>query len=205
MSEMDDLTSSGVALESVASAFRTDSGASDDGDVNSRAIDSMIAEHVLGWLRWRCARYGVGVWPERDTRVLLREGYERTNDAVDDHDGTPLYTTDLAIAWRVVDAMREKWYWLQLTQVAARRPPWNALRWAAEFRYVGGATPGKATGRADALTAPLAICLAALSALDVDTHDPSARNSTNRGVHADERTHAEAKNGGAETEPGVPG
>jgi len=76
------------------------------------------------------------------------------------------YSTDIGAAWEVVEKMRN-WpnghWWLSLSQIAGVRGEWRA-----GFSF-GGMAVDHSPKFVVADTAPLAICLAALKAIDAKT------------------------------------
>jgi hypothetical protein len=124
--------------------------------VAGHELDALVAERVMGW-KWCDVRLRGST---NTVRVLLppRDGYWRQDGAHDERDfaraAPPFYSTEIRAAWEVVEALNERGFGVEV------------------FRY------GKAEGlerewfvsigdtEADADTAPLAICRAALKALD---------------------------------------
>lgn len=126
------------------------------------ALDALVAEHVLGWTNVHIALYNVrGVPP----------GYadKQPPDRTVNFPGLG-WSTVISSAWAVVEAMRAKGYLLALTGGDLAQPgrPGSAedlegVRWIAEF----WAGPSFKRAIASASSAPHAICLAALKALEV--------------------------------------
>ena len=114
-------------------------------------LDALVAERVLGWtnvhLAWGNVR---GVPPEYADK--------QPPDRTVNFPGV-LWSSVISSAWKVVDAMEARGYHLQLTDEWMSYP-----RWRAEFRSAETIRPGWNLVKAD--TAPLAICRAALAALE---------------------------------------
>lgn len=114
-----------------------------------RELDAMIAEKVMGWAP--VLHYG-----ERGTGYWAPSGCESDGAWVTDGD-VPFYSADMAAAWEVVEEMaRRGWK----VDVQSRCPP----RWAVHVNFALPIT-GRVFERSD--SAPHAICLAALKALEV--------------------------------------
>jgi hypothetical protein len=139
-----------------------------------RALDALIAEKVMGW-RWRRgAHYDVSSVPASQQQHLLAPGEsvgeqpsgEFTSIVEGDWppaDGRiiwnhmPEYSTDIAAAWLVVERMRADGWWPEVKYLV----DWdNAAKW-----YAACHRPPHQWS-ATAATAPLAICRAALAALE---------------------------------------
>jgi hypothetical protein len=106
-----------------------------------RELDALVAEKVMGW-KVRPDRYPVDATGQSQFRV-------------------PEYSTDIAAAWRVVEQMRQVGWFVQIHdhttswEVALGRP-----EWVTSDLYQARVMPS-----ASSVTAPHAICLAALAAL----------------------------------------
>jgi hypothetical protein len=119
-----------------------------------REMDVLIAEDVMGWEQ-HC-HTGRMMWclPYPGHRAMAIAQPEMTrpvtvSDDSGDHDVTPFHpSTDIAAAWRVVEKMKER-HWFLLTDR-------SATEWYAAFS-------DKAKARE--ISAPLAICRAALRAV----------------------------------------
>jgi hypothetical protein len=107
-----------------------------------RALDALVAEKVMGLL---CADDPPG--SGRNCPVH----------------SCPAYSTDIAAAWQVVEAMNARGWIVN----AMNR---QVGRWAC---HVGFAAPNYATVLECEDTAPHAICLAALAALTAESPEPS--------------------------------
>lgn len=105
-------------------------------------MDALIAERVFGW-SWE----GEYLTPPRSHRC----GVWRDGDTLVFTDVLPHYSTDIAAAWLVVEKLRADGCDFDMRIVAT---------WTANF----GLDMGLLSFSADAETAPLAICLAALLA-----------------------------------------
>ena len=116
-----------------------------------RELDALVAEKVMGFClcpydpKWMRADTGSGIWIDGDTWRCTDHGKPAF---------TPWrsYSTDIAAAWEVVEKMREDY--------EPRIELWDE-GW--EVTILTGTDRGSASGRA--LTAPLAICRAALKAV----------------------------------------
>lgn len=107
-----------------------------------RELDALVAEKVMGLL---ATTGGSGA----------KTNYYARSSEVAPWENTPHYSTDIAAAWLVVEAMAGRDMQLSLDMFGG--DPW----WAefADRQYVKGA-------QATATTAPHAICLAALKAME---------------------------------------
>lgn len=103
-----------------------------------RKIDVLVAEHVMGF-QWR---------ELNGTRCLFnpKKIYNESMFAMGSTGSVPNYSTDISAAWQVVEKMGEG-KWFKLTKHMS----------GTCSVYFGG------SGHADAETAQLAICLAALA------------------------------------------
>ena len=148
-----------------------------------RELDALVAFHLFGW-RWfqkqsytgeyRCALYPpddglwirwnfigfeqIGEWPEEARRFSdwdrcgSRAGFRQRP-----HLGwLPHYSTDIAAVWQVLERLQQQGILAELGAIDSRG-------WFASF------TASERFSRMEADTAPLAICLAALCAVEV-TH-----------------------------------
>jgi hypothetical protein len=108
-------------------------------------MDALVEEKVFGSV-WSGTHLMQGVV----TRAIRYDGgYLHRSTLVE-------YSTDIASAWRVVEKMRETGYHFRIAN-------WEDGSWRSDF--------GFGCPMAEAATAPLAICLAALAA----TTPPSGR------------------------------
>jgi hypothetical protein len=106
------------------------------------ALDGLVAARVFGWV---CTDDDAAVWTSPDGLS---------------HFGVSPYSTSIAAAWQVVEKLRERGAILEHVCVWDEDPT-SDRAFAASF------DDGKrACGRAFAMTAPLAICRAALVALE---------------------------------------
>lgn len=120
------------------------------------ALDALVAERVLGWTNVHIALSNVrGIPP----------GYadKQPPDRIVNFPGLG-WSTVISSAWAVVEAMRAKGYLLALTERPASAEDLEGVRWIAEF---WAPLPGFKHAIASAPSAPRAICLAALKALEV--------------------------------------
>lgn len=120
-----------------------------------RELDAIVAERVMGATWRKPTRYagidGVSslVLGERHSAVAITFAHRWPDDRLS-YTG-PAYSSDIAAAMQVVEAMRAKGYGFSLTDNQGER-------WTAEFlNYLAFA---------DAGTPALAICRAALKAID---------------------------------------
>lgn len=116
-----------------------------------RELDALVAEKVMGWhiVTDFDLRPPEKHWNNAKGYVCLVAG-NKLNDGREMKGFSP--STDIADAWKVVEKMRERGLDVYLRFVST---------WTAEFDSVSG----DVNGFADADTAPLAICLAALKAV----------------------------------------
>lgn len=122
-------------------------------------IDAAVHAKVLGitWDESRCRVCGWTLDPEgimcRADNCSMRPRPTPRADAI------PAYSSDIGLAWRVVEAMRERGFWLKL-ESSFWGPSDGPDEWEASFE------PHESTGIAkfcgEGATAPLAISLAAL-------------------------------------------
>lgn len=113
--------------------------------VAGRELDALIAEKVMGWRNLHVERHG-------DDYPRFGQPPGVALDCVN----VPRFSTDIADAWKVVEALDTDFLTLEyLTGVDPDAP--SRRNWQAEFRL------SRTYAWAD--TAPLAICLAALKAV----------------------------------------
>lgn len=117
------------------------------------AIRERVAREVMG-----LDVAGRGRWSERMCCYILAcsgDDLLRPEDKEGEHYPLPTYETDIAAAWQVVEKMRERGWSMDLT---TRRH--GGLTTIEMFDADGTFVT------AEAATAPMAICLAALAALE---------------------------------------
>jgi len=132
-----------------------------------RELDALVAEKVMGWIgsvfKGPTLRIGNRYLHEGDPIWTTPEGdlYHRARSIDGSYvgDDCPHYSTDIAAAWQVVEKVREKYVinieidceniWVELWQDSTDEPS-NYKQVADEYGD----------------TAPLAICLAALKAIE---------------------------------------
>ena len=119
--------------------------------------DVVVAERVLGW-SWVARRNGGG--PYRALRSDRGKLVAMERDGTVWVRGCPGFSGDMAAAWRVVEALRADGWWFSLTQ--DNTDIWDVCFWRGERK---GWFPTVEV-RACAKFAPLAICRAALQAVD---------------------------------------
>ena len=129
-----------------------------------RGLDALVAERVMGRAVAPAVLaevHGPGVW-------LTVPGAQTTvpgHGSLPAVEPCPRYSTDIAAAWQVVEAMDARGYLPQLDRLHAG----DERFWRCELA-AGGDGPAGSHPRAyvweDADTAPLAICRAALALLE---------------------------------------
>jgi hypothetical protein len=126
-----------------------------------RELDALVAEKVMGWTWWRSSatgRRGIfapGVIP-RGAYEWFKELADGTEELCRDWGAyLPAYSTDIAMAWRVVEKMNRHRF-----SIGEFKPG----TWKASFSELSPIRPMPCL--ATAATAPLAICLAALEAVE---------------------------------------
>lgn len=126
--------------------------------IAGRELDALVAERVMGWT------LTTPVDPACDFAVgTKRDGTDARRNFGRGPDGKevsfPLYSTDIAAAWQVVEKLRADGYEVQ---VAAEPDP----RVSAYHCEIARLSDSGSTVEFDD-TAPLAICRAALAAVEV--------------------------------------
>jgi hypothetical protein len=125
----------------------TDTDAVQGERVEGRALDAEVAERVMGLdLSWR--------------RVTL----DGTNRDLGPVRNVLAYSTDIAAAWDVVEHMEARCWWFALETFPNPHGINDGATVTARFKATG--MPGQHDGVGKAEDAPLAICRAALKALD---------------------------------------
>lgn len=136
---------------------------------NPREIDRLIAEKIMGWtdIKYEIAGFGdgrnntiEGPWSEwRGKRSaapwILSESI-------------PYYSTDITLAWEIVDRLVYKWDFILYRD--------SGFGWTV---YDGPRSLEDRMSLANAETAPLAICLAALRVMNVDMKRAMSTEGTN--------------------------
>lgn len=152
-----------------------------------RELDALIAEKVMGflWHKWTpemdqdaaADLRGHRFLKPADTIQKFRDGGWEVGPwvlaSIDDpiyvgcdNQEIPNYTTDIAAAWLVVGELARRGYWLSL-----KSPFETDNAWSAGFTPHGmSGWNGRPDFAGFALTAPLAICLAALKAVAAVSH-----------------------------------
>lgn len=137
-------------------------------------LDALVAEKVFGWPVMRSFKPGEFY---SDARALAKKHSVDRIVSFDEasnychlwfpfHEHQPpsrmMYSTNAEDAWQVVEAMRAKGYEVDIDD-------WTELgAWAVRFRVKGGDDSFDGGWRSGAGAAlPLAVCLAALAALEV--------------------------------------
>ena len=120
--------------------------------MTDRELDALVAEKVMGCrVAWNAAPYC-------DCSV------DRPHDIATDDDTfeLPFYSTDIAAAWEVVETLGYNW---SLNRDVGKC--WNDYQIAGDLKYrFVLAAPGSPMEGVVADTAPRAICLAALKAME---------------------------------------
>jgi len=122
-----------------------------------KELDAAIAEHVLGYIWLHNKRYGM-LRPSDEADLIVEDGRSNYGKHPEGHWIGPddKYSTDIAAAWLVVEAMEQMGGFFKLENGAGG----NAKGWRAELLYRGSFYDPHLCP-----TAPLAICRAALLAL----------------------------------------
>lgn len=138
-----------------------------------RALDALVAEKVLGYHVERITPE----WAGREVTLFFRPGNPlveysmdgRSDNAcmyrngVDDKDGIapplPIYSEDIAAAWEVVEHLKSNGWAIRLSN---KMVDW--AWWAYVYEYGSEHATAEATVQEE--TAPLAICRAALQAVE---------------------------------------
>lgn len=133
--------------------------------LQGRALDASVAEKVMGW---KCPRHyqdergnmkncGVGGYLKYGAHTWARrQFYQRKEQQMVPCDHFDHYSTDITTAWQVVTQMSADGWKFELLQ--------SCGMWYARFRKVND--PKRSGLCADADTAPMAICVAALRAVE---------------------------------------
>lgn len=163
---MDDLTSAGARPKDVAGAFRNDAGgplpSTDSGVplVAGHELDALVAEHVMGatWERHANAHRDWLAFDHADSAKWRAVFATRDDDGnVEVWSACPDYSTDVSVAWQVVEKLHE-WGLIVTISKGPDNFTWDVRGWndrTNDSRYI-----------AHGETAPLAICLAALKAVE---------------------------------------
>jgi hypothetical protein len=126
-----------------------------------KELDAAIAEHVLGHIWLHNKRYGV-LRPSDEADLIVEDGHSNYGKHPEGHWIGPddKYSTDLAAAWEVIEAVRKLGWYSQHTDLTLD----SGTDWWA-WHFLNHAPPGNEQVSAYAATAPLAICRAALLVL----------------------------------------
>lgn len=111
-------------------------------------LDMLIAEKVMGWQRWNTHE------DQARTKPIVRFFRPDRQHAV----RAPAFSTDIAAAWEVLEHLRGQGMTINIStpsHVVVGDPHWTCYVWGANML----------AGKARELSAPLAICAAALEAL----------------------------------------
>lgn len=158
-----------------------------------RELDALIAVRLFGW-RWM--RYPApnnpsllltGLFPpEAPDRICTANGYDQVWEPSNEHAprfstwdtcawwedgefqrGFPHYSTDIAAAWTVVERLTDPTRPDRCTFEMRRITDWEDPTWGYDVRFGRWGDPTRQPDRiAWARTAPLAICLASLKAVE---------------------------------------
>ena len=113
-----------------------------------RELDALVAERVMGWTRVVRARETLWQSPKAGTWPIVASRL-------------PHYSTDIAAAWQVVERMRaDGWVCEVFGSDTANAEGYSVTLWRPD-------TSGSSVTQN--ATAPLAICRAALAAIDATT------------------------------------
>lgn len=155
----------------------------------SRAIDVLVAEKVMGWKWHRCHEknpegetvywftdHEPPEWWERPTEVESPPP-EHRGSVLRVFIGPPPYSTDIAAAWQVVEKMREIACQVDVTshgehEVVLAHGVVCYIHGFNEDFWREGMLDADYSAVAD--TAPMAICLAALRAINVEVPKENA-------------------------------
>jgi hypothetical protein len=133
--------------------------------MNARARDALVAENVMGW---------VDVCVDVDGEYY---GYPPSADTSLGCDRVPRYTTDISAAWGAIDKMKhtDPWEygrvhlrWGGYGNTLTPKGPHGQMMYPNELSWECSIETEASGGTGVALTAPEAICLAALRAVGVD-------------------------------------
>lgn len=124
-----------------------------------REIDALVAERIMGWVRLEFKGGAVFFMPPDVAEQMYIRQQSQECVSSGDEDNSPLYSSDITAAWRIVDQMRKNGYWLKLqSPFEADNTKWNAG--FTEHSFTGW--NGRPDNQRQADSAPMAICLAAL-------------------------------------------
>lgn len=134
-----------------------------------RELDALIAEKVMGWGRQFGSFAGTAEWHEDAVQLVSPEyayPLRPTTMPITYYDGFPHYSTDIAAAWQVVVKMGERGY-----HARVQSPFIPGDEFHAGFTPHGSSGwNGRPDFAASADSAPLAICRAALLAVEAPAH-----------------------------------
>jgi hypothetical protein len=122
-----------------------------------RELDRLVAEKVMGW---------TDLW-EGEGYVMAYPPNEQAMGIDGERAPVPPYSTDIAAAWQVVERMTDRDRADRCTFEMHRATDWDDPAWGYDVRFGRWGDPTHQRERKVwARTAPLAISLAALKALD---------------------------------------
>lgn len=117
--------------------------------VAGRKLDALIAERVMGW-----DRDGDRLWPPDTRRSKWKYGIS-----------VPPYSTSIADAWPVVEKLKERH---SVELIGGPNDEGGCEHWSCTIKSYGYRSFQDQKWRGEADTAPLAICIAALRAVDAE-------------------------------------
>lgn len=126
-----------------------------------RGLDKEVATRITGW-SWPADRCPVCGWPfGASGGCAPGDCSMRPAPKVPEAEKFPRYSTDIAAAWEIVERLQRDaipshqrlYFQLEQVHVAKERRIWRAVFSNAAPKY----------GRGEAMTAPHAVCLAALA------------------------------------------
>ena len=124
-------------------------------------LDSLIATEVMGWSRQEETPDGY-ICEDGGADWISSDGKDWWCNACDQESGFPRFSTDLAIAWKLMEKLYDDGWIAGIGSLAQKPRGWRAElcnMWEADFERC----PTDIEANAD--SAPLAICRAALLAI----------------------------------------
>mgnify|MGYP001571535769 CR=1 FL=1 len=115
-----------------------------------RELDALVAEKVMGWKHYA---------PAAVQEVWYPPNLHPSNNVLGH--SIPHYSTDIAVAWQVVEHLKNKLHLQVILHWAGDECP----KWLCNLRADGYRSFQDQEWQVEADTAPLAICLAALKAV----------------------------------------
>lgn len=137
-----------------------------------RELDALVAEKVMGWKRWTCAdfQFQKAVLYHSNPQYLVTWRRDDSLPLCEDQPSVPRYSTDIAAAWTVVEKMHEEGFGVEIGHACTPGYGWYAtfVANAAQYEHSEDYEPATERMAVRAPATPLAICLAALKALDAE-------------------------------------